>query len=261
MIRHPVTFACAGTGLVGTLDPAPGSTGLLLVSGGNEPRSGAWAGQAQLAARIAREGHPVFRFDPPGVGDSDGVNHGFRHRSTAIAAALTAFRDSCPQVTRIAALGNCDAASTLMLSRGAGLDALILSNPWTIEQDDAPPPPAALRTHYRRRLADPVALMRLLSGRVSAAQLVRSLRDALRPPSPPPGLAQEMAAGIADFAGPIRILVAERDRTAQTFLAAWRKADPRIHRCAGASHSYVEAEARDWLAGQVIDALRELARA
>ena len=137
-----------------------------------------------------------------------------------------------------------------------GLDALILSNPWTIEQDDAPPPPEALRDHYRRRLADPRAILRLLSGKVSPAKLLASLRDALRPAPPPPGLAQEMAAGIADFAGDVRFLVAERDRTAQAFLAAWDRTDPRIRRCPEASHSYVEAPARDWLAAQVIEILR-----
>ena len=256
MSRRHLTFACEGATLAGTLDAADGDAGLLLVTGGNELRAGAWAGQAQLAARLAREGFPVLRFDHPGVGDSEGTNIGFRHRAQGIAAALTAFRAACPQLTRIAGLGNCDAASTLMLAEGAGLDALILSNPWTIEQDDAPPPPEALRDHYRRRLADPRAILRLLSGKVSPAKLLASLRDALRPAPPPPGLAQEMAAGIADFAGDVRFLVAERDRTAQAFLAAWDRTDPRIRRCPEASHSYVEAPARDWLAAQVIEILR-----
>ena len=106
------------------------------------------------------------------------------------------------------------------------------------------------------RLADPRAILRLLSGKVSPAKLLASLRDALRPAPPPPGLAQEMAAGIADFAGDVRFLVAERDRTAQAFLAAWDRTDPRIRRCPEASHSYVEAPARDWLAAQVIEILR-----
>ncbi len=57
---------------MGTLDDAPGTTGLLIVSGGNEVRAGAFAGQARLAAEIAAAGHPVFRFDRRGVGDSTG---------------------------------------------------------------------------------------------------------------------------------------------------------------------------------------------
>lgn len=255
MSRRPISFACEGATLIGTLDQAEGATGLLLVTGGNELRSGAWAGQALLAARIAKAGHPVFRFDRRGVGDSEGANGGFRSNATDIAAALAAFRAEQPGLTRVIGFGNCDGASALMLAKGAGLDALALSNPWTIESDEAPPPPEAIRDHYKRRLSDPAALLRLLTGKVSPAKLIASLRDALRKPPPPSTLAQDMAAGIAGFTGPIRFLVAERDRTAQAFLGAWDKADTRIHRCPDATHSYVEPSARERLAAQLLEML------
>jgi exosortase A-associated hydrolase 1 len=258
MSRRHLTFACEGAILIGTIDAGDATTGLLLVSGGNELRSGAWAGQALLAARIAAEGFPVFRFDRRGVGDSGGANGGFRSSAPDIAAALAAFRAECPQVTRVVGLGNCDAASALMLAGGEGLHGLLLSNPWTIEQDDAAPPPEAIREHYRRRLADPAAVMRLLSGKISFRKVLASLRDALRPAPPPTSLAQDMAAGIASFAGPIAFLVAERDRTAQVFLGSWPKDDSRIRRCANATHSYVELESRDWFARQVTDMLRNI---
>jgi exosortase A-associated hydrolase 1 len=256
MSRRHLTFPCEGATLVGTLDEGNADAGLLLVSGGNELRSGAWAGQALLAARLAAAGHPVFRFDRRGVGDSDGPNAGFRSSAPDIAAALAAFRAACPHVTRIVGLGNCDAASALMLARGEGFQALLLSNPWTIEQDDAPPPPEAIRSHYRRRLADPAALKRLISGRISLSALIASLRDALRKPTPPTNLARDIAAGIASFSGAVTFLIAERDRTAQVFLSTWDKADPRISRCADASHSYVEPDARDWLVERVLEALK-----
>jgi hypothetical protein len=64
-----------------------------------------------------------------------------------------------------------------------------------------------------------------------------------------------MARGIAGFRGDVRILIAERDRTAVAFLAAWDKADIRLRRCAGASHSYVEPGAREWLEAQVLELL------
>lgn len=256
MSRLHLTFACEDATLVGTLDPGESATGLLLVSGGNELRSGAWSGQAEFAARIAAAGFPVLRFDPRGVGDSGGANGEFETRAPDIAAALAAFRHAAPQMTRVIGFGNCDGASALMLADGAGLDGLILSNPWTIEQDDAPPPPDAIRDHYKRRLADPTAIKRLLTGQVSLGKLVGSLAGAVRKPPPPSSLAQRMAAGIADFAGPVRFLVAERDRTAQAFLAAWDKQDQRIRRCPDATHSYVEPHARDWLAEQVVEVLR-----
>lgn len=255
MSRRHLTFTCEGATLAGTLDQGDAETGLLLVTGGNELRSGAWAGQAQLAARIAKAGFPVFRFDRRGVGDSDGPNGGFRSSAPDIAAALAAFRSHCPGLGRVIGFGNCDATSALMLTKAEGLDGLMLSNPWTIEQDDAPPPPEAIRNHYRRRLADRGAVMRLLTGKVSLGKLIGSLRGAIRPAPPPTTLAQEMAEGIARFTGPIVFLLAERDRTAQAFRAAWRKDDPRIRTCPNATHSFVEPHARDWLAEQVLEML------
>lgn len=257
MSRRHVTFPCEGATLVGTMDEGAGTSGLLLVSGGNELRSGAWAGQAQLAGRLAAEGFPVFRFDRRGVGDSSGPDAGFRSSAPDIAAASAAFRAHAPHVTRVIGLGNCDAASALMLAGGAGLDGLVLSNPWTIESDDAPPPPEAVRDHYRRRMVDPTALKRLLSGKVPLRPMLASLRDALRRPTPPTGLAQAMEAGIAGYTGTVTFLVAERDRTGQGFLSAWDKADKRVARCPGATHSYVEPAARDWLAERVLEALRD----
>lgn len=256
MSRQHLTFACEGSQLVGTLDDGLEATGLLLVSGGNELRAGAWSGQAQLAARIAAEGFPVFRFDRRGVGDSEGGNGEFRTAGPDIAAALAAFRAQCPRVTRVIGLGNCDAASALMLAGGAGLHGLILSNPWTIENESEEAPPEQVRDHYRKRLADPAAFKRLLTGKVSLGQLAGSLISALRPAAPPSSLAQDMASGLAGFAGPIRFLVADNDRTGRAFVSAWQTGDSRIRTCAGASHSFVEPAAREWLFAQVLDALR-----
>lgn len=255
MSRRLLTFPCEGATLFGSLDEAPGGTGLLIVTGGNEVRAGAWNGQAQMAARIAAEGFPVFRFDRRGVGDSEGVNGGFRSSAGDIAAALAAFRAACPQVSRVVGLGNCDGASALMLAQGAGLDALVLSNPWTIEGDETAEAPEVIRDHYRRRLSDPRALLRLVTGKVSFASLFRSLRNALRKPPEPTTLAQDMAAGLAGFTGEVRLLLAGRDRTAIAFRAAWPKGDARIRTCESATHSFVEADAREWYLAQVLEVL------
>lgn len=261
MSRRHITFPCHGAQLVGTIDEAPdqsrAETGLLLVTGGNEVRSGAWNGQAQFAARIASGGFPVLRFDRRGVGDSEGENKGFRASAPDIAAALAAFRQQCPQLSRVIGLGNCDAAAALMLAGGSGLDALVLSNPWTIDDDGEDAPAEVVRDHYRRRLADPAAIRRLLTGKVSLRKLAGSLLAAIRPaPKRPAGLAAEIAEGIAGFQGPVRFLVAGRDRTGLAFLAKWNKADPRIRICPEATHSYVEPHARDWLVEQVLEVLR-----
>ena len=70
MSRRQVTFTCEGSELVGTLDLAAGRTGLLIVTGGNELRSGPWGSQTQIAAKAAAAGFPAFRVDRRGVGDS-----------------------------------------------------------------------------------------------------------------------------------------------------------------------------------------------
>lgn len=256
MSRRHILFACEGATCAGTLDEADGTTGLMIVTGGNEVRAGAWNGQAMLAAKISGAGFPVLRFDQRGKGDSDGPPGDFRSNGPDIAAALAAFRAECPALTRVVAMGNCDAASALMLGGGAGCDALVLSNPWTIEDEEAAPPPEALRGHYARRLTDPAAILRLLRGGVNLRGLLGSLIGALRPAPPPTGLAQDMADGLARFSGEVRLLIAERDRTGQAFVFAWKKNDPRIRTCADATHSFVEAEAREWLEAQVLEVLR-----
>ena len=114
-MRHQLSFGCEGATLAASLDEAPGATGLLIVSGGNEVRSGAHRGMAMLAQRIAGEGYPVFRFDRRGVGDSTGENGGYANSGPDVAAAIAAFRAAAPHVTRIVAFGNCDAASALLL--------------------------------------------------------------------------------------------------------------------------------------------------
>jgi exosortase A-associated hydrolase 1 len=270
MSRRFALFECEGNTLACSLDMGAATTGLLIVSGGNEVRAGPWGSQAMLAERIAAAGFPVFRFDRRGVGDSEGPNGGYRCSAPDIAAAIAAFRAHVPTLRHVVAFGNCDAASALMLAEGAGCAGLVLSNPWTFddpepeeqapdttpEPDPAPMPPAAIRAHYLRRLTDPRALWRLLTGKVEIGKLASSLVEAAKPDSPRTSLAEDMAAGLEKFAGPATILLAERDRTAQAFLANWDRTDSRLRTCPDASHSFVEPQARLWLQGQLLAALR-----
>lgn len=268
MSRRFASFVCAGSRLIGTLDTGAATTGLLIVSGGNELRSGPWTSQAQIAARVAAAGFPVFRFDRRGVGDSDGPNGGFETAGPDLAAAIAAFQAHVPTLKRIVAYGNCDAASALMLAHGANCDALVLANPWTFDPlpepssvavesiSPAPMPPAALRAHYLRRLTDPRALWRLLTGKVAMGKLTASLADAVKSDGARSDLAVRMADGLAQHAGSATILLADRDRTAQAFLANWDGEDSRLRTCPGASHSFVEPQAQIWLQGQILAALR-----
>lgn len=264
-MRRHFTFACEGARLVATLDTPPSvepqGTGLLLVTGGNEVRSGAWAGQAQFAAAIAAAGYPVLRFDRRGCGDSEGENGEFRSSQADIAAALAAFRTEQPHLRRVVAMGNCDAASALMLAGGAGADGLILTNPWTFDGEQAKDhPPEAVRSHYRSRLRDLGAIKRLLTGQVPIRPLIHSLLSATKAAAPPTSLAQEMAAGLRAFSGPVTIAIAERDRTGLAFASTWSAPAPPIQRCPGASHSFVEADAREWLIHTALEILSAVER-
>jgi exosortase A-associated hydrolase 1 len=257
--RRHLTFPCAGDTLAATLDEAPGGTGLLIVTGGNETRSGAFAGQAQLAARIAAAGYPVFRFDRRGVGDSTGINSGFTGSAEDIAAALAAFRHAAPQITRVVAFGNCDAASALMLAQGAGCHALALANPWTFEQADAGPPPAAIRQRYAAKLRNPRELWRLVTGGVSLRKLAGGIVAALKPAAPPSSLAQQMQAGLSAFAGPVHVLLAANDRTAQAYMATCPDRQATWQLCEGAGHAFAESHANNWLFSRLYSILEEQA--
>ena len=265
MSRTHIAFECSGSQLIGTLDRAESgdAVGVLLVSGGNEIRCGTWGGQAQLAARLAAAGIPVFRFDRRGIGDSEGSNAGFRNICDDIAAALSAFRIAAPELRRIIAFGNCDAASALMLnapmlSDGAfAFDGLVLANPWTIDDEAAAPAhaPAALRARYLGKLKDPKELLRLLSGKINLGTLLRGLKASAAAPAGT-ALSREMAAGLAGFSGKVAILLASGDRTAQLFDTSWPGGDPRIQRIASASHSFSGDAAQLWLTERLIEVAR-----
>ncbi|PQM28003.1 hydrolase 1, exosortase A system-associated [Sphingopyxis lindanitolerans] len=261
-MRHQLSFACEGATLAASLDDAPGATGLLIVSGGNEIRSGAHRGMATLSQRIAEAGHPVFRFDRRGIGDSEGENAGYASSGPDIAAAIAAFRAAAPHVNRIVGFGNCDAASALLLHQPLPLGALILANPWTYEESEAEtdepalPPASAIRARYLARLRDPKSLLRLLKGEVDVRKLRRGLAalGKVKPPAAPDSLPARLDAAMAALACPATILLATGDRTAQAFAENCRWADIPVERLASASHSFAGADA-DWLAARILERL------
>jgi exosortase A-associated hydrolase 1 len=261
-MRHLLSFACEGAALAASLDDAAGTTGLLIVSGGNEIRSGAHRGMATLAARIAADGYPVFRFDRRGIGDSEGENGGFESSGADIAAAIASFRKAAPNVTRIVAFGNCDAASALLLHQPRALDALIVANPWTYEDpaeeeagDPALPPAAAIRARYLARLKDPKSLFRLLRGEVDFRKLFRGLSAMKAPAAPaaPDSLAARIENAVSSLGTPATILLATGDRTAQAFIENCPAALGRlpIERLASPSHSFAGDDG-EWLAERIL---------
>jgi exosortase A-associated hydrolase 1 len=262
MTRRAVAFRCGADTLWGMRDCAHvhGHTGLLIVSGGNEIRAGAFAGQAQIAARLAQEaGVPVFRFDRRGVGDSEGDNAGWHSSRDDLAAALAAFRHEQPNLRRVVGYGVCDAASALMQhGAGLGLDALVLVNPWTIDEAGNDPvghTPAALRQRYWAKIASPHQWWRLLSGQVNLARLWQGLGRAAQRQAAPSILADQLRASLAQFHGPVTLLVAAGDRVGQQFLGQWPPDDPRLVIHPGSSHSFADhPDTADWLLERLIEA-------
>lgn len=266
-MRRLTHFTCAGETLAATLDEAPGTTGLLIVSGGNEIRIGAHRGMAELAATVAAAGHPAFRYDRRGIGDSSGENNGFESTAQDISEAASAFRREAPHVTRIVAFGNCDAASALILFHAqAPIDALILTNPWAIEpsaEGDTLPPAAAIRSRYLEKLKNPRELLRLLTGGVNIRKLISGLAKASAKRSQPPtSLPARLAASLATAQIPVTILLAERDNTALAFADHWKSAafaPARVRHtlitCPTDSHSFARPQDKAWLTDQVRAAL------
>lgn len=209
---------------MGSLDDAAGSTGLLIVTGGNEVRAGAHRGMALLAARLAAGGVPVFRYDRRGVGDSSGVNAGFAGGREDLLAAAEAFRRAVPQVTRLVGFGNCDAATALAWwGREAGCEAVVLANPWVVEPSGDLPPAAAVRAHYAAQLRDPRAWGRVLRRGLSLPKLVRGLRHVVAP-TRPAGLAERTLGAIADWDEDATVVLARGDGTAVAYADAARRA-------------------------------------
>jgi exosortase A-associated hydrolase 1 len=270
MTRSFHDLACAGETLAATLDSAAGATALLIVSGGNEIRSGAHAGMAQLASRIAEQGFPVLRYDRRGIGESTGQNQGFLDSAAEIAAAAEFLRLE-QKAHKIIAFGNCDAATSLALfGPEAGIDGYILANPWVIETESAPETQeptlssAAIRARYWDRIRNPRSVIDLLTGKIDIKKLLKGLRQAAR--SEDNGaLSLQLRDALAELESNADILLAKRDTTARAFLAAWNSADFEpvrnkatitVESLDSASHSFADIDARNWLTDKILEALR-----
>lgn len=256
-----MTFDCCGAALAATLDDASSHAGLLIVSGGNEIRIGAHRGMAKLAADVSAAGYSVFRFDRRGIGDSEGENEGFTSSEPDITAAISAFLATCPQLKSIAAFGNCDAASALVLHSPVGLDALVLANIWIIEPADDLPPPVAIRARYAERLRDPRAWARLLTGAVDIKKLLSGIwRITMR--AAPSSLSKRVIAGILSFKKPITILLANGDATAMAFAEEWKNIGGAPHvslsTLDSASHSFASNDDYEVLLSTILVRLKRL---
>jgi exosortase A-associated hydrolase 1 len=263
-VRRLLTFSCTGAELHATLDPGEHPTGLLIVSGGNEIRIGAHRGMARLAQDLSAAGFPVFRFDRRGIGDSEGENGGFESSRPDIEAALDAFRRACPHLQQVIGFGNCDAASALVLHAIAGLDGLVIANPWAFEREAGLPPPAAVKDHYRRQLLSLAGWRKLLTGDISFRKL-RGGVTSLMSRTVETSLLTRLAARLDSLAIPVTLVIATRDATglafydsfsrSPLFAAARRKIQTTL--IDSASHSFAAERDYQALRAAVLTALHQ----
>ena len=261
-MRRWLSIPCEGEWLGTALDDGGGTLGVLMVSGGTELACGAHGGMAAVAAQLAEAGTCVLRFDRRGVGDSTGEDPGFLGSAPDIAAALAMLKAECPQVSRVVATGNCDAACALLLAE-VKVDALVLTNVWLDREEpqgDAPalPPPAAIRRRYLARLASPREWWRLVSGGVDLGKLARGL-SAARRGATPTALSDRLATALAAIDIPVTVLLADDDATAIGFADALERAPLKsastwldVRPYPSRSHSFAEAADREALVDAIL---------
>jgi len=218
---------------------------------------------ALLAQQVSEAGWPVFRFDRSGVGDSTGIDGGFRSAGPDIVAAAAAFRETCSEMTHMIGLGLCDGASALAFhGTAAEVDGLILLNPWVVESQGDTPPPAAIRAHYRDRLLTLAGWQKLLTRGFNPKALIRGIGAAIK--TPDQDLARDVMTALASLDRPVHILLAERDDTARAFIDQYKGPAGATLRHAKhvqvftrdtASHSFAGAEDHAWLVAQVLKIL------
>ncbi|MEP2988764.1 MAG: hydrolase 1, exosortase A system-associated [Parasphingorhabdus sp.] len=264
-------FSSEDEQLIGTLDSGSEDTGLLIVSGGNEVRSGAHAGMSKLAQYVANQGFPVFRFDRRGVGESSGENLEFMSSEQDIIAAAKQLRTLCPNLNRIVAFGNCDAATALALfGKSAQIHAYLLANPWVIENDQSEPSEtpspsaAAIRSRYWDRVKNPRSFIDLLTGKIDLSKLLKGLKQASKRQENT-GLAIKLRDALIESNNRIDILIAEKDTTALAFMASWKSDDYSqlrersslsLLKLDSASHSFADEQSKIWLRERILECLR-----
>lgn len=293
-------FGCAGDTLQGIVtapaDPAQAQpVGVVVVVGGPQYRAGSHRQFVLLARALGAAGFPVLRYDVRGMGDSSGAQRSFEALGDDIGAAIDALQVARPEIRRVVLWGLCDGASAALIylddCRDPRVHGVCMLNPWV--RSAAGLARAQVKHYYLQRLLQPAFWRKLLSGGVglqAVSELAGSLRLMLSgkpttgmaaPASAAPAFGNapsrqlpfqdRMARACRRFAGPLLLLLSERDMTAQEFseLASsdkeWRRALARgnVTRVSlrDADHTLSDRPARLALEAACIHWLRALAAA
>jgi exosortase A-associated hydrolase 1 len=216
----------AGASLLGVLHlpVEEAERGVLIVPGAPQYRVGPHRLFVDMARHLADAGYAVLRMDRRGFGDNDADPAGFEDAAADIEAGVAALRHAEPGLRGVTVLGLCDGASAALLhaGRAAGVDGLVLINPWA--RGEATDPRAVLGGYYlprmlrwRRWLAAVGSWARF---RGALGGLARTVLDALRASTVDPArpdFAMTMLRRWVDFPGRSLVILSGRDLTAREF--------------------------------------------
>lgn len=222
-------MACRGTGMFGILhEPQSrrGGVGILFVVGGPQYRVGSHRQFVLMAREFAAAGFPVLRFDYRGMGDSEGAQRTFEDVGDDIHAAVEAFRAAVPGMDQVVLFGLCDAASAVLMycGREPRISGLMIANPWV--RTEGGEAKAIVHHYYRQRLLQRDFWLKLLSGKLNPARVLRSTIDVFgkaRRAGEGAGSTggqhyiERMLRGWQAFGGPVLLLMSGRDLTAREF--------------------------------------------
>lgn len=267
---HGNGFDMLGIVSLPTAGTATESIGVVIVVGGAQYRTGSHRQFTQLARFLAQAGFPVLRFDLPGMGDSPGELPPFEATAPHIAAAIDGFQQRHPGVERVVLWGLCDGASASLLyvdtTHDVRIAGLALLNPWV--RSEVSLARARVKHYYWQRLREGDFWRKLIRGGVgwrALHALAGNVRKMGQPSPQAVRFQDRMANGWKSFAGPVLLLLSERDLTAQEFHectrsdATWNEAlalhEPtRVeliaadHTCSGAdSHQRLAGACRAWM--------------
>ncbi|MFT4517648.1 MAG: exosortase A-associated hydrolase 1 [Halioglobus sp.] len=271
-----LVFDCGDNRLVGILSlPEEASdVGVLFLVGGPQYRVGSHRQFTLLARSLAEAGVASLRFDYEGMGDSEGTKRNFAETEGELFAAIEAFFENSPGLSRIILWGLCDGASTAMMygHRFPQVAGMILLNPWVHSGEYSPG--FKVSQYYRPLLAQRDQWGRLLRGQVSPRPALRDLgkavlsllpgrRESAVPAPSSQSFVQEMQHGLARFKHDVLIILSEEDFTAKEFSTliagdnSWkesmRKPGATLHTIADADHTFSKRIWQDEVTQVTID--------
>lgn len=254
-------------GIVHGVETEQPTHGVVIVVGGPQYRVGSHRQFLLLARHLAANDIPVLRFDYRGMGDSDGDIRDFEQIHDDLTVAVTSMKQQYPQIHHWTLWGLCDAAtaSAFFTAKAAGVDGLVLLNPWV--RTESGESRAFIKHYYLKRFFSAAFWKKLLSGKLAWSQSIQSLGKNVQRAYDGVGsitnastgaLPERMLAALRSFNGSILFILSGNDLTAKEFeetvqqSSDWqnlmRSGAIQTHRLTDADHTFSRRVWRDEVA-------------